>query len=91
MFSVYENNYLKAAWDQVLLAKYHSWNNWAAQPTACSSRSSKILDRMSRRSGTVMMRMKGNARDAVVDFTTHSATMHPSWVRVNIFIRHVFT
>lgn len=69
----------------------HSWGVSATQPTACSSRSSKILERMRRRSGTVMMRTKGNAREASVDFTTHRATMHASWIMVNMFIRHVFT
>lgn len=67
------------------------WKASAAQLTAWSSRSSKILERTRRRSGTVMMRTKGNAREATVDFTTHRATMHNSWMMVNKFIRHVFT
>lgn len=69
----------------------HSWDVSATQPTAWSSRSSKILERMRRRSGTVMMRTKGNASEASVDFTTHRATMHSSCVMVNMFMRHVFT
>lgn len=46
---------------------------------------------MTRRNGTVMMRTKGNAREAAVDLTTHRAAMQPSWMRVNMFMRHVFT
>lgn len=59
--------------------------------TAASSLSSKILVRMSLRRGTVMIRMKGKAREATVDFTTHSRAIHNNWMMVNIFIRHVFT
>ncbi len=59
--------------------------------TAASSLSSKILVRMSLRRGTVMIRMKGKAREATVDFTTHSRAIHNNWMMVNMFIRHVFT
>lgn len=59
--------------------------------TAASSLSSKILVRMSLRRGTVMIRMKGKASEATVDFTTHRRTIHNNWMMVNMFIRHVFT
>jgi len=35
--------------------------------------------------------MKGKAREAMVDFTTHSRTIHNNWMMVNMFIRQVFT
>lgn len=92
MLNALWDKYPEAMRDTMIVAKFQtsSWNA-STKPTAWSSRSSKILERMRRRSGTVMMRTKGNAREAAVDFTTHSATMHASWMMVNMFIRQVFT
>lgn len=89
LFAVY-SKYLEAMWDRMIVANILG-KPLLPKPTAWSSRSSKILERMRRRSGTVMMRTKGNAREAAVDFTTHRATMHASWVMVNMFMRHVLT
>ena len=41
--------------------------------------------------GTMRMRMKGKARAACVDLTTHSAARHRIWMNVNRCIFHVFT
>lgn len=47
-------------------------------PTALSSLSWKKRGSTKRRNGTVMIRTKGKARDATVDFTTQSSTMQAS-------------
>lgn len=46
--------------------------------TALSSLSWKKRGSTKRRNGTVMIRTKGKARDATVDFTTQSSTMQAS-------------
>lgn len=46
--------------------------------TALSSLSWKKRGSTKRRNGTVMIRTKGKAKDATVDFTTQSSTMQAS-------------